>query len=140
MFYAIFTCFAWGVAYYLSAKISKAGVGYATFALLYLPISISVVVYGLLSGSIKSDLSIVQKIDWRIIVFYLFASLAGNFAVYMAFKTTSPFLVAIIELGYPLVILAILIIRNETSFEPRQLLGAVIVIFGMILVLKEKGE
>lgn len=137
MFYAIFTCFAWGIAYYLSAKISKAGISYSGFALFYLPISISVVGYGLLSENIKQDLKLLTTIDWKVVVVYLFASLAGNYCVYMAFKTTSPFLVAIIELGYPIVILAILVIRKETAWSWTQLLGTAIVIFGMILVLKE---
>jgi drug/metabolite transporter (DMT)-like permease len=140
MIYAIFTCFAWGIAYYLSAKISKAGISYSGFAFFYLPISIFVVGYGLLSGVIKQDLKLLVSLDWKIIVVYLFSSLIGNFCVYMAFKTTSPFLVATIELGYPIVILAILILRKETNWNWTQLLGTAIVIFGMILVLKESGK
>ena len=137
MFYAIFTCFAWGVAYYLSAKLSKAGISYSGLSLLYLPISLAIVGYGLLSENLKNDMRLLTTIDWRVVVLYLFASLSGSWCVYMAFKTTSPFIVAIIELGYPIVILAILVARKESDWTVLQLMGTAIVIVGMILVLKE---
>lgn len=139
MFYAIFTCFAWGVAYYLSSKLSKAGISYAGLSLLYLPLTLFLVGYGVASGGIKSDLKLLQTIDWRMILLYLVASFAGSWCVYMAFKTTSPFIVAVIELGYPIVILAILVARGEGSWTASQLIGTASVMAGIVLVLKESA-
>ncbi len=125
----------WAIFYYSTAKLAKLGLNYSTLVLLYLPVNFIIIAYGLLNKNIQNDLTNFNTDIFKWYIIYIVSGFLGGWVVYDSAKTIDPFLIAILELLYPLGIFMIQLINNETKINYQVILGAILAIFGIILVL-----
>ena len=130
----------WAIFYYSTSKLAKSGLNYSTLTLLYIPVNIIIIFIGLYNKSIQNDLLNFNTtiIKWYII--YMISGLFAGWIVYNSVKTIDPFLIAILELLYPLGILIIQLINNETKINYQVLLGSILALFGIALVLSNESR
>jgi drug/metabolite transporter (DMT)-like permease len=137
MIFAYFICIAWGIMYYLMSRLTKLGLSYGGFTIILLPITISMIIYGFYHNDYENDLKLLNKNNIILIISFIFSSFAGNVLVFLSMKTVDPFTVSILEIGYPIVILIIMILMNEVKFNMIHLLGIFFTFLGIFLILKE---
>lgn len=139
MIFAYFICIAWGIMYYLSSRLTKIGLSYAGFTVVLLPITLAVLIYGYINNSYQNDLKLMNRDNFILIVLFIISSFFGNFLVFLSMKTVDPFTVSILELGYPIVVLLIMIFMNEIKFNWNHMFGIILTFFGIYLILKESS-
>lgn len=140
MIYAYFICIAWGIMYYLSSRLTKMGLSYSGFTIILLPISICTIIYGFYNNQYQNDLKLINRENIIIFLLFIISSFIGNLLVFLSMKTVDPFIISILELGYPIIILLIMISLNEIKFNWSHFFGILLTFSGIYLILKESSH
>ena len=140
MIFAYFICIAWGIMYYLSSRLTKIGLSYSGFAVILLPITLGVLIYGYVNGDYERDLKLINRDNLFLIIIFMISSFFGNFLVFLSMKDVDPFTVSILELGYPIIIFVIMFLMKEVQPNWNHLLGIILNFCGIYLILKQSSH
>jgi drug/metabolite transporter (DMT)-like permease len=137
MIYAYFIAIAWGCSYYLSSKITRLGLSYAGFSMILFPINFLIITFGYYNKDLHNDIKIINNGNYILMLSFILFNVLGNFLVFMSMKEVNPFVISILELGYPIIIFLIMFFNNEIKFSLNNIIGIILTMFGIFLILHD---
>jgi drug/metabolite transporter (DMT)-like permease len=135
MIFAYFIAIAWGFSYYLSSKITRLGLSYAGFSMILFPINFLIIAFGYFNKDLHNDIKIISNGNYILMLSFILFNVLGNFLVFMSMKEVNPFVISILELGYPIIIFLIMFFNNEIKFSFNNIIGIILTMFGIFLIL-----